>query len=197
MPNYAFANRTGYFNNALDSLSLTRKYDDITDHKKFVDTLTKDLVEISNDKHFKVQYNPGLIKSRRESLKREQQEDNDVNTDHDIEEEDEIDWNLWYAQKENFSFEKVEILGGNIGYIKLNFWQPLDGVKPTFDATMQFVAYTDALIIDLTENQSGYSPTDSYLASYFFDEAPTLWMSSYERRSEETESDSTLQETGG
>ncbi|MFK7834254.1 MAG: S41 family peptidase [Winogradskyella sp.] len=51
--------------------------------------------------------------------------------------------------------------------------------------------------MDLTENQGGYSPTDSYLASYFFDKKPTLWMSSYERRTKETESVSTFKEVGG
>ena len=118
--NYVFANRTKYFNNALDSLNLTGKYDDIIDYKKFSDALTEDLVAITNDKHFKVQYNPELVQSRRERLERELQEDNEVNDENDTEEE-EIDWNLWYAQKENFGFEKVEILDGNIGYIKLNF----------------------------------------------------------------------------
>lgn len=196
--NYVFENRTKYFNNSLDSLYLMGKYDNIIDYKKFADALTEDLVEITNDKHFKVQYNPELVKSRREWLKREQLQENDVKDDDTEEvEEEEIDWDFWYAQKENFGFEKVEIIDGNIGYIKLNFWQPLDWAKPTIDATMGFVANTDALIIDLTENQGGYSPTDSYLASYFFDEKPTLWMSSYERRTEGTESVSTFQEVSG
>lgn len=193
--NYVFANRTKYFNNSLDSLNLTGKYNDIIEYKDFADALTVDLVEITNDKHFKVQFNPELVKSRRENLRRQQEIVADKEIENNIEEE--IDWNLWYAKKENFGFEKVAILGGNIGYIKLNFWEQLDWVKPTIDATMGFVANTDALIIDLTENQGGYSPTDSYLASYFFDEEPRLWISSYERRSEETESVSTFQEIGG
>lgn len=193
--NYVFANRTNDFNNALDSLNLTGKYDHIIDYKEFAETLTEDLVEITNDKHFKVQYNPELVKSRHNSPIQNQENVTQKEIENNFEEA--IDWNLWYAKKENFGFEKVAILGGNIGYIKLNFWQPLDWVKATIDATMRFVANSDALIIDLTENQGGYSPTDSYLASYFFDEAPTLWMSNYERLSEKTESDSTFQVIGG
>ena len=194
--NYVRENGIEYLNNSLDSLYLTGKYDSIMDFKSFAETLTEDLVKITNDKHFKVQYNPKLVKSRRERLKREQLQNDDVIED-ETEAVEKIDWNFWYAQKENFGFEKVEILDGNIGYIKLNFWQPLDWVKPTIDAAMGFVANTDALIIDLTDNQGGYSPTDCYLASYFFDEAPTLWMSSYERRTEETESVFTFKEIGG
>lgn len=190
--NYVFEKRTEYFNNSLDNLYMTGKYEDIKDYKNFADALTKDLVEITNDKHFKVQYSPKIVKPRRERLG---QEENDVNVDSVNQEV--VDWDFWYAQKENFGFEKVEILDGNIGYIKLNFWHPLDWGKPTIDATMAFVANTDALIIDLTENQGGYSPTDSYLASYFFDGEPTLWMSSYERRSGEKETVSTFLEIGG
>lgn len=194
--NYVFEDRIESFNHSLDSLYLTGKYDAISDYEKFADALTEDLVEITKDKHFKVQYNPGLVKSRREWMKQEPPQDNDV-TDDTEEVEEEMDWDYWYAQKENFGFDKVQILGGNIGYVKFNFWHPLDWAKPTIDAAMGFVTNTDALIIDLTENQGGYSPTDSYLASYFFDENPTLWMSSYERRSDERETTSTFQEIGG
>jgi len=194
--NYVFRDRVTSINSSLDSIYKIGKYNDINDFQNFADTLTIDLVKITNDKHFKVQYNPKLVKSRREGLKREQLQFNNVN-ENDIEVEEETDWDLWYAQKENFGFENVEILAGNIGYIKLNFWHPLEWVKPTIDAAMGFVANTDSLIIDLTDNQGGYSPTDSYLASYFFDEKPTLWISTYERRTEETESIYTFHEITG
>ncbi len=194
--NYVFESKTKQFNSSLDSLYLTGKYSIINDYANFANSLTNDLVEITRDKHFKVQYNPELVKSSRESSNRERQENNDNGTD-SVTDEERIDWNLWYAQKENFGFERVEILDGNIGYVKFNFWQPLDWAKPTIDAAMGFLKNTDALIIDLTENQGGYSPTDSYLASYFFDKEPVLWMSSYERRSKELESDSTFQDIGG
>lgn len=195
--NYVFLEKVKYINNSLDSVRKTRRYKNIKTHKAFADALTKDLVAITKDKHFKVQYNPELVKGRRawrERMKKEQEKPTNAEKE---EKEERVDWDYWYAQKENFGFEKVEILDGNIGYIKLNFWQPLEWVKPTIDATMKFVANTDALIIDLTENQGGYSPTNSYLASYFFNEEPTLFMSSYERRSNETETVSTFREIGG
>ncbi|WP_438422630.1 S41 family peptidase [Aquimarina macrocephali] len=62
---------------------------------------------------------------------------------------------------------------------------------------MRFVANTDALIIDLTENGGGYSPTDSYLGSYFFDEESVLWSSSYTRPTGETETEHTFKDVGG
>lgn len=191
--NYVFMDQVDYVNHALDSLNRTGKYDDITDYQAFAKALTEDLVGITNDKHFVVAYNPELIKSRR--ARRERMHETQESEAEEAEET--IDWNQWYAMKENFGFEKIEILAGNIGYIKFTFWQPLAWVQPTIDATMGFVANTDALIIDLTSNQGGYSPTDSYLGSFFFGEDPFLWMSSYNRPTEETSVDSTFQQIGG
>ncbi len=194
--NYIFIEKVKYINNSLDSLNSTRKYDDIKDYKTFAKILTDDLVEITKDLHFKVLYKPRYIKNNQERRKREAERKNQEKPKEKPKKE-RFDWDLWYAQKENFGFERVEILGGNIGYIKFNFWHKLNLVKPTIDATMKFVTNTDALIIDLTENGGGYSPTDSYLGSYFFDEESVLWTSSYERRTGETESVSTFQDIGG
>lgn len=190
--NYVFIDRVEYVNNALDSLHQTGKYDDITDSKDFAKVLSDDLVAITKDKHFKVQYSPELLKSRRERAKRQEEQRDTEEVDPEA-----IDWNEWYARQENFGFTKVEILDGNIGYMKLNFWHHLAWVESTIDATMGFLTNTDALIIDLRENQGGYSPTDTYLGSYFFDAQPKLWMSSYNRPTGETSSDSTFQELGG
>lgn len=197
--NYVFEHKTAYFNRSLDSLNATGKYEGVKDYQAFADILTEDLVAITKDKHFKIQYNPDLVQSRRRRLEASQQaeeEETEVETE-ETNAEEEIDWNYWYAQKKNFGFEKVEVLGGNIGYVKYTFFQPLSWAESTIDATMRFVANTDALIIDLRENQGGYSPTDSYLASYFFDGNATLWMSSYERRLDETDSVLTFQDVGG
>lgn len=190
--NYVFIDRVEYVNNALDSLHQTGKYDDITDSKHFAQVLSDDLVAITKDKHFKVQYSPELLRSRRERARRQENPQ-----DAEEEEEEVIDWNEWYARQENFGFTKIEILNGNIGYMKMTFWQPFSWVKSTIDATMGFLTNTDALIIDLRENQGGYSPSDTYLGSYFFDAQPKLWMSSYNRPTGETSSDSTFQELGG
>lgn len=190
--NYVFIDRVEYVNNALDSLHQTGKYDAVTDYKDFAKVLSDDLVAITKDKHFKVQYSPELLKSRRERAKRQEEQQNTEEAEEEV-----IDWNEWYARQENFGFTKVEILEGNIGYMKLNFWHPLEWVESTIDATMGFLTNTDALIIDLRENQGGYSPTDTYLGSYFFDAQPKLWMSSYNRPTGETNSDSTFQELAG
>ncbi len=192
--NYVFADQTESINSSLLDLSRGGRYDAFTDYKAFAEILSEDLISITNNKHFLVTYNPNLIANRRASRERTNQEEG--GSDEEVQENDEesIDWNRWYAVQENFGFEKVEILDGNIGYMKINLFQPISWVKPTVDAAMGFVKNTNALIIDLMHNGGGYSPADAYLASYFFDEKPTLWSSSYDRPTERTDSVFTFQD---
>lgn len=188
-PNYVFADQTDGIIQALDERARSGKYNSIRDHEAFAEALTHDLLEITNNKHFAVVYNPGFIKARRAP-------DDGTSVDQATETEA-IDWNRWYAVQDNYGFEKIEILDGNIGYIKLDFFQPLDWVQPTIDATMGFVRNTDALIIDLTENGGGYSPTDAYLASFFFREGSGLWSSNYNRPTGESSSVELFDEING
>ena len=197
--NYVFAEKAGQVNDALGEADKNGKFDEITDYGEFGKALTEELVRITKDKHFLVNYNPELIKSRRAQRERasRESESNSTSRAPETPQVERIDWNEWYAQLDNKGFPKVEVLDGNIGYIKINFFQPLDWVRTIIDASMGFVTNTDALIIDLTENQGGYRPTDSYLGSFFFDEEPQLWMSSFNRPTGETESEFTFAEVGG
>ncbi|HEY8165222.1 MAG TPA: S41 family peptidase, partial [Gemmatimonadaceae bacterium] len=70
----------------------------------------------------------------------------------------------------NFGFERVERLAGNIGYLKLDRFETPAVAGETAAAAMRFLAGTEALIIDLTENGGGYSSMVSLLASYLFKE---------------------------
>jgi hypothetical protein len=52
------------------------------------------------------------------------------------------------SRKENFGFAKVEILQGNIGYLKIDsFYRASEGAK-TEEAAMNYLANADALILD-------------------------------------------------
>ena len=182
--NYIFVNKIEHVNNAIDSLYQTGKYDKINEHGEFAWTLTEDLRGIAKDLHFRVNYNPDFIKM---ILSEPEEED----------EEEDLNWEKEQGMKENFGFSKIEILDGNVGYIKFNFFYPFEMVKPTIDAAMGFVSNTDALIIDLIGNQGGYGPTDNYLGSYFFSKNPVHWVSSYDRPMDKRTSDSTFREIGG
>src|SRR5207248_11591709 len=69
----------------------------------------------------------------------------------------------------NYGFRKVELLAGNIGYIDLIGFAPADVGWETAAAAMRFVADTDALIIDLRDNQGGSPEMVALICSYLFD----------------------------
>ena len=78
------------------------------------------------------------------------------------------------AAAQNFGFEKVERLAGNIGFMELNgFVDPAIG-GDTAVAAMAFLANTDALIVDLRYNSGGVPGIGQLISSYLFDTARHL-----------------------
>ena len=69
----------------------------------------------------------------------------------------------------NYGFEKVMRLDGNIGYIEYTgFPEGNQSAQKILDATMSFVSNTNALIIDLRNNQGGDGKMVKLFLSYFF-----------------------------
>jgi hypothetical protein len=55
----------------------------------------------------------------------------------------------------NYAMAKVEVLNGNIGYLKMDLFPRPQNAGATFAAAMAFLQYTDALIFDLRDNGGG------------------------------------------
>lgn len=72
------------------------------------------------------------------------------------------------AKRNNYGVKRVEVLPGNIGYLRLDQFAGLQMVRETMTAAMQLLANTDAVIVDLRENTGGNGDTVGYLSSYFF-----------------------------
>lgn len=70
--------------------------------------------------------------------------------------------------KTNFGFETVQRLGGNIGYLRLSSFVPLDLSRATAEAAMRFLAHSDALIIDVRGNYGGSPDTVGYIMSHLY-----------------------------
>ncbi|HEX5181696.1 MAG TPA: S41 family peptidase [Allosphingosinicella sp.] len=66
----------------------------------------------------------------------------------------------------NYGFRKVEVLEGNIGYLKFNFFARPRNVGPTLAAAMAFLQHTDALIFDLRDNGGGDPDMVAMMLSY-------------------------------
>jgi hypothetical protein len=69
--------------------------------------------------------------------------------------------------KINFGLQKIEILPGNIGYIKINKFQNLNDVIQTAAGAMEFIRNADAIIFDLRNNGGGDGRTGKLFLDYF------------------------------
>jgi len=79
----------------------------------------------------------------------------------------------------NCGFTRVEVLPGNVGYVKFDMFADPEVCGATASAAMTFVAGTRALILDLRDNGGGDPAMVSYVASYLFDRRThlnDLWM---------------------
>jgi len=71
-------------------------------------------------------------------------------------------------------FTKVEVLSGNVGYVKVDLFADPVLCGATASAAMTFVAGTRALVLDLRDNGGGEPAMVSYIASYLFDQRTHL-----------------------
>lgn len=142
-------------------------YDKITDGNVFAARLQNDLRAVSHDRHLRVDFNPFKLPPP-----------------HPPTPEDEARFHEQMA-RDNCAFQKIEVLPGNIGYIKFNGFMDAGFCGPTVNAAMQFVAHTDALIFDIRENGGGQPDMVTLVCSYLFDE-PTHLIDIYNRHENTT-----------
>ncbi|HMS66821.1 MAG TPA: S41 family peptidase [Saprospiraceae bacterium] len=164
------------------------KYSTLTNPSELASQLTNDLREISKDKHLMVVYNPAII-ARENAL-----------TDEDRANE-ETEWAkelLTHLKRDNYGFREVKILDGNIGYLDLReFVEPRYG-RETLAHAMRFLENTNAIIIDLRQNDGGSPEMVQLLASYFFSSEPVVHLANhYNRPKNELTKSMTLSEVTG
>jgi C-terminal processing protease CtpA/Prc len=143
-------------------------YDNVTDPSAFADLLTKQLLDVSHDRHLRVVYDPA---NDRKGPPPSPENDPQFRR---------------FVESRNCAFAKAEILPGNIGYLKLDAFAPPQLCRPTLIAAYGFLAHADALIFDLRENHGGDPNMVALVASYLFDR-PTHLNDIYNRRENKTE----------
>lgn len=156
--NYVFPEIATKMTNTLKSNLKNGKYATATDPGELARQLTNDLQEISKDKHLMVVYNPTVI-ARENAL---------TNEDRANEESEWLKELVIHLKRDNYGFKEVKILDGNIGYLDLReFVDPKYGSE-TLATSMNFLKNTNAIIIDLRQNDGGHPEMVQLLASYFF-----------------------------
>jgi hypothetical protein len=153
---------------ALEAHQRAGEYDSIIDGDAFAARLTKDLEAVSHDKHLRVNFNPFKMPERKEPSP------------------DDIERMRQQMKHDNCAFSKVEVLPGNIGYVKFDGFMGADVCAPTVVAAMSFVAHTDAVIFDLRDNGGGDPAMVTFIASYLFNE-PTHLNDLYNRKEDSTQ----------
>lgn len=89
-------------------------------------------------------------------------------------------------RRDNYCFEKVEHLSGNVGYLRFDCFAAAEIAGATAVAAMGFLSGSDALIVDLRWNGGGSPSMIQLLSSYLFAE-PTHLNSFYIREGDVTE----------
>jgi hypothetical protein len=134
-------------------------YNSIVDGNEFADALSRDLRDVSQDKHLFVGYDPYILPTKSAPSDEPRQPSP----------ADEARFRTM-LEHDNCTFSKVEILNHNIGYIKFGAFPDPNICGPTVVAAMNFVAHTDALIFDLRENHGGNPSMVEFMVSYLFRE---------------------------
>jgi C-terminal processing protease CtpA/Prc len=137
------------------------EYGKITDGNALATKLTDDLRAVSRDKHIIVNFDPEAAPSQPSGA-------TVVSTEAAEAAE------LQYEKYENFGFRKVERLQGNVGYLNMSLFCNPKHAAPTAIAAMQLLANTDALIIDMRDNDGGSPNMVGLLTSYFIDSTAEL-----------------------
>lgn len=144
-------------------------YDKIKTPHDFAEALTSDLRSLTNDLHINIHYDPAGI------AKQEKQEKGE-------------EAGMTEAERlalENYGFEEVQILPGNVGYLDLRFFYTPKEAGETAIATMNFLANTDAIIFDLRRNGGGNPEMIQLLLSYLFEQEPVHLNNFYFRPTDE------------
>jgi hypothetical protein len=154
-------------------------YDALNDGDSFADRLTTDFRAVSQDKHLSIMFSPAKLPTAPPGPN-----------------PDAAEQYRKQMERINCGFEKVDLLPGNIGYLKFNMFADPAVCGPTATAAMNFLGGVAALIIDFRENGGGDPKMISFLCSYLF-ARPTHLNDVWERKGNTTQQFWTLPYVSG
>lgn len=142
-----------------DLLSLKQRgyYDAIVDGQTLATRLTFELRRTTADPHLRIEFSRNILPngSSRSSAAA-------------------LDQYRSILRQENCTFERVEILPGDIGYLKLNSFPDPAACAATARAAIARLNQSDAVIFDLRDNTGGFPAMVATMAAPLFDQ-PVRW----------------------
>ena len=128
------------------------EYDAVTDGGAFANLLTENFRAVSHDKHLRVDFSPVVMPDRPD----------------DGPSPEMVAQFRKQMEHMNCGFDKVEVLSGNVGYVKFDMFADPAICGPTATAAMNFLGNVDAVIFDLRENGGGDPKMVAFVSSYLF-----------------------------
>lgn len=160
--NYVFPDKGEQAAELLEENLERGRYDGL-DEMQLAERLTRDLQEVTKDRHFGVRPAPR----------------DDPGIDAPVLQ--------GAARSGTHGFECVERLEGNIGYLDLRRFEPLEESGPTLHAAMRLLQGSDALIFDMRRNGGGHPDAVRAICTYLFDPSEPVHLNSlYFRPTDET-----------
>jgi len=148
---YVFPKKVPEIAKQLPRRAAAGKYDGLTDPRIFATAVNADIEAVANDRHLRLMWSPepfpplpeaGIVDPVRQKVQDE------------------------FLLRKNYWIAKVEILDGDIGYLKIDGFAPPEDAGATLAAAMAFLKHADALIIDLRDNGGGDPQTVAIAMSY-------------------------------
>jgi C-terminal processing protease CtpA/Prc len=120
-------------------------YKRLDSRQAFAEAVSKDLYDVSHDGHLKVSVQ--TVEAGRGSRLTDEQQ-------------------ALVDKRIAYGFMSARRLPGNIGYLKLRYFEQGEEGAAMIDTVMGLLKYTDALIIDLRENSGGGGASDTELLGH-------------------------------
>jgi hypothetical protein len=149
---YVFPQKVVEMTRAVREREKQGAYNQIGSARALADALTRDLQQVSRDRHLEVAYSSrGIIDEPPDAEpSREQRRQRS-----------------WFDRRVNFGLERAERLSGNVGYLEIrSFNFDAAVVDSALAAAMNFLSNTDALIIDVRRNGGGEPAMVAAVCSY-------------------------------
>jgi C-terminal processing protease CtpA/Prc len=179
---YVFPDVAKKMRQAVEDRVGRKEYDAVKTGQELAKQLTAHLQEVSKDKHLRVMCHTAKLPAPPKGKKPSEKD---------------LERMRQRFRKSNGGYQRVERLPGNVGYLRVDGFMHPDVAAEPAAAAMNFLANTDALIIDVRHNGGGSPHSVALLCSYLFGEKPVHLNSLYQRKGDRTEDFWTLKEVAG
>jgi len=161
--NYVFPETAKKIEDALRAALKSGALDAPATASAFAQAVSRILADVGKDRHMGFAYNPAAAEDLRKIMGQSEDEARKVR-ERQLEE----------SRRDNFGFRRVEQLAGNVGYLDFRVFDSPAQAGPTAIAALNFLAYCDAIIVDLRQNGGGDPAQIQLMCSYFFDQPAHL-----------------------